>query len=87
LGLKKTVEEKPRPRTEAEYLAKSAENISRGAKKVGRPAGPDPTKNITVSLPVSLIEALDELAADRTARNRSYALVEVLNGRLKLPLK
>jgi hypothetical protein len=76
---------KDRPRTEADVIARSAENISRGKIKTGRPAGPEPSKNIGVSLPVRLIDALDELAAERTGRNRSLALVEVLEGRLKLP--
>ena len=77
-------EEKEKPRTEAEVIARSAENISRGKIKTGRPPGPEPTRNIGISLPVRLIEALDDLAAERTGRNRSLALVEVLDGRLKL---
>lgn len=81
----KKEEAKEKPRTEAEVIARSAENISRGKSKTGRPPGLEPSKNIGVSLPVRLIEALDDLAAERTGRNRSLALVEVLEGRLKLP--
>src|SRR6266487_1021582 len=75
-----------KPRTEADVIARSAENVSRGKTRTGRPPGPEPTKNIGVSLPVRLIDALDQLAAERTGRNRSLALVEVLDGRLKLKL-
>lgn len=72
-------------RTEAEVMNRSAEVQSRGGRaKTGRPLGPEPAKNIGVSLPIRLIEALDALAAERTGRNRSLALVEVLDGRLEL---
>ena len=85
-GAKK--DEKEKPKTEAEVIARSAEHISRGGKaKTGRPPGPEPAKNIGISLPIRLIEALDKLAAERTGRNRSLALVEVLEGRLELPKK
>ena len=76
-----------RPTTEAAVIARSAENISRGkATKTGRPSGPEPIRNIGISLPVRLIEALDALAAARTGKNRSLALVEILEGRLKLEI-
>lgn len=78
-------EVKERPRTEAEVVARSAESIGQGKVKTGRPAAPEPMKNIGISLPVRLIEALDSLAAERCGRNRSFALVEILEGRLKLP--
>lgn len=77
-------DDKEKPKTEAEVIARSAEHLSRGKAKTGRPPGPKPLKNIGVSLPVELIEAIDALAAERTGRNRSLALVEVLEGRLKL---
>lgn len=82
-SVKKDVE-KPKPRNEAEYLSRSAESISLGKLKTGRKPGPVPVKNITVSLPIHIIEALDELAADRTGNNRSFALLGVIEGRFKL---
>lgn len=85
---KKDPTKKPRPKTEADVIARSAEVQSRGGKsKTGRPPAAEPVKNIGISLPVRLIEALDKLAAERTGRNRSFALVEVLEGRLKLTIK
>ena len=83
-GARKTVETE-KPRTEAEYLARSAENISRGSKgKTGRPAAAIPVKNVSISLPIPILDALDALAAERTGANRSLALVGVLEGRFKL---
>lgn len=78
-----------KPRTEADVLARSAEVVSRGSKykKTGRPVGPEPIKNVGVTLPIRLIEALDELAARTCGRNRSLALVEILDGRLKIDTK
>ena len=70
---------------EADFVAKSAESVAIGKGKGGRPSGPEPIKNIGISLPVRLIEALDKLAAERTGRNRSLALAEVLDGKLELP--
>lgn len=81
--VKKDVE-KPKPRNEAEYLARSAESISRGKLKTGRKPGAVPVKNVTVSLPVHIIEALDDLAAERTGNNRSLALIGVIEGRYKI---
>ncbi len=77
--------ETDKPRTEADVIARSAEVRSRGGKpKTGRPLGPEPIKSLGITLPVRLIVALDELAAERCGRNRSLALAEVLDGRLKL---
>ena len=80
----KPEENEKKPTTEAEVLSRSAEVKSRGGKlkKIGRPVGPEPIRNIGLTLPERLIEALDELAAKKCGRNRSMALVEVLDGRL-----
>ena len=73
------------PATEAAYLASSAEDRSRGRQKTGRPAGPEPVKNIGISLPITLLAAIDQLAAEQCAHNRSFAITQVLRGKLKLP--
>lgn len=85
-SVKKDTVEKSRPRTEAAVMARSAEVQSRGKNRGGRPAATDPSKQITVSLPESLVKAIDDLAAAKTFNNRSLALVELLNGRLKLSI-
>lgn len=84
-GSKKNSEqEKNRPRNEAEYLARSAENIARGAKKAGRQAPAIPTRNISLNFPENLIQALDEYAKTHTGKNRSMAAVELLSKALPL---
>lgn len=82
--VKKSVEEKPRPRTEAEYMSRSAETIARGTKKAGRQAPAIPTRNISLNFPENLIEALENYAKDHTGKNRSMAAVELLSKALAL---
>jgi len=80
-------EKQPRPTTEAGVLARSAEVISSGKKKTGRKPKKEPCRGITLSLPVTMIEALDDLASEKTADNRSYALIGVIRGKYKLDEK
>jgi len=81
---KKTTTERDKPKTEAEVIARSAEVQAGGRKKTGRKPGKEPTMNITVSLPLTLIDALDDIAEERTGGNRSFALKGVLRGKYEL---
>lgn len=77
-------ESAPKPTTEADVIARSAEVLSSGKKKTGRKPRKEPCRGITLSLPISMINALDKLAADQTGDNRSYALIGVVRGKYKL---
>lgn len=79
---KKDMVVKPKPTTEAQYLAQSAESVSRGAKKAGRPTPAIPTRNVSLNLPENLIEALDEYAKKHTGKNRSMAAADILSDKL-----
>lgn len=83
-GIKKKAETTSRPTTEAEVMARSAENIARGTKKAGRQAPAIPTRNISLNFPENLIEALENYAKDHTGKNRSMAAVELLSKALSL---
>lgn len=73
-----------KPRTEAEVMARSAELLASGKKKSGRKPKKEPCRGITLSLPVTMIDALDELASEKTGDNRSYALIGVIRGKYTL---
>lgn len=79
----KTVD-KPRPTTEAEYLSRSAENISRGVKKAGRQPPAIPTRNVSLNFPENIIETLDKYAKDHTGKNRSMAALELIRKALNI---
>lgn len=80
-------EAQARPTTEAEVMARSAEIVASGKKRTGRRPGKEPVKGITLSLPLTIIDALDELAAERCGGSRSFALVGVIRGKFKLDEK
>lgn len=69
----------PAPRSEAEVVRRSAESQGRG-KQGGRPAGPEPTEKVGLTLAVRQLAALDKLASERYGNNRSMALRAILDG-------
>lgn len=73
----KKMEKKAAPaKTEAEVLARSAEARTTG--KPGRPTVEVPVKVVSISFPQDLLAAVDDYARQRTGKNRSMAVVELV---------
>lgn len=67
------------PKTEAEYMSRSAEVKARGGKRAGRPLDGDvPCKHVGVTLPENYIELLDKYAKEQTSGNRSKAVLKIM---------
>jgi len=67
------------PKSEAEYMSRSAEVKARGGKRAGRPLdGAVPCKNIGITLPENYIVILDKYADEKTGGNRSKAFLKIM---------
>jgi len=58
--------------------ADNAAQIKKTARKIGRPAAAEPIVKVGLSLPRSVVEEVDRIAATRYGRNRSMAVAELL---------
>ena len=58
--------------------ADNAATTKRPAGKIGRPAAAEPIVKVGLSLPESIVQEVDRVAAARYGRNRSMAVAELL---------
>lgn len=72
----------PSAATPAGAEAEQKTALAPGKKLKGRPAKKPPCTKITLDLPTSLLEHLQELADERTGGNRTMLIEKILSGRM-----